>query len=63
MSLFMINGAVAQLNGVTLGAIADRVGMEVLVPGSTLLCSVLLIAMALTVPTLRQLDRAAGIET
>jgi MFS family permease len=26
MSLFMINGAVAQLNGVSLGAIADRVG-------------------------------------
>jgi MFS family permease len=60
MSLFMINGAVAQLNGVTLGAIADRVGMEVLVPGSTLLCSVLLIGMALTVPALRQLDRLSS---
>jgi MFS family permease len=56
MSLFMINGAVAQLNGVSLGAIADRVGMEVLVPGTTLLCSVLLIGMALMVPTLRRLS-------
>jgi predicted MFS family arabinose efflux permease len=57
MSLFMINGAAAQLNGISLGALADWVGMEVLVPGTTLLCSALLIGMALTVPTLRHLDR------
>lgn len=61
MSLFMINGAVAQLNAVTLGAVADGVGIELLLPGATLLCSGILVVLALSVPTLRRLDvRLAG---
>lgn len=57
MSLYMLNQAVSQMNGVSLGAIADRVGMEVLLPGTTILCTSLIILLALFVPTLRQLDK------
>jgi MFS family permease len=61
MSLFMINGAVAQLNAVTLGAVAEGVGIELLLPAATLLCSGILVVLALSVPTLRRLDaRLAG---
>lgn len=60
MSLFMINGAVAQLNAVTLGAIADRIGLELLLPGATLACSGILLALALSVPTLQRLDERAA---
>lgn len=59
MSLFMLNQAVAQMNGVALGAIADAVGIEVLVPATTLLCSGVLLGLALAIPTVRQLDRHA----
>ena len=56
MSLFMINGAIAQMNSLVLGGIADVVGMEVLFPGAALLCSALVATLALSVPTLRRLD-------
>jgi MFS family permease len=56
MSLFMINGAVASMNSLALGGVADLVGMELLLPGSALICSVLVLLLALTVPVLRTLD-------
>jgi MFS family permease len=57
MSLFMLNGAVAQMNALVLGRVADAVGMELMLPGASLLCSLLVGALALLVPTLRRLDR------
>ncbi len=57
MSLYTINSSAAQLNAISLGAIASVVGMEVLLPGTTAMCAGLVIVLALTVPTLRHLDR------
>jgi MFS family permease len=57
MSLYMVNSAGAQLNGMVLGALAGVVGIEVLLPGATIACTLLLILLALAVPTLRRLDR------
>jgi len=56
MSLFMINGAVANMNSLVLGGVADQIGMELLLPGSSLLCSVLVVLLVMTVPVLRRLD-------
>jgi MFS family permease len=55
MSLLTINQAVAQLNGVALGAAAVLVGIEILVPATTLLCSVLVAALILCLPAVRRL--------
>lgn len=63
MSLYMINQSVSQMNGVSLGAIANVVGMEVLVPGTTILCTGAVTFLALSVPTLRQLDRRLAVPT
>lgn len=57
MSVFMLNGAVAQMNSLVLGLIADAVTMEVMVPVATVLSTVLVIILIATVPTLRRLDR------
>lgn len=56
MSLFMINGALAQMNALLLGAVADVVGMEIMLPGAAILCSLLVFLLAVFVPTLRRLD-------
>jgi MFS family permease len=60
MSLFMINMAAAQMNGLVLGAIAERAGLEPLLLGATILCSIVVIALAAAVPTLRRLDRVTS---
>ena len=57
MSLFMLNGALAQVNSVFLGAAADVMGMELLLPAATFVCTLLVVVLALAVPTLRRLDR------
>ena len=56
MSLFMINGALAQMNALALGAVADVVGMEMMLPGAATLCTLLVFLLAVFVPTLRRLD-------
>lgn len=56
MSLFMINGAVANMNSLILGGVADVIGMELLLPGSSLICTVLVALLVMTVPVLRRLD-------
>ena len=56
MSLFMLNGAVAQMNSLALGGVADAVGMTVMLPAAALLCSLMVAVLALGVPTLRRLD-------
>lgn len=60
MSLFMLSGAIAQMNALLLGFGADILGMEPLLIGTTLLCSVLVLGAIVLVPTLRHLDKAAG---
>jgi len=60
MSLFMINMAAAQMNGLVLGAVAERVGLELLLPIATILCSLIVMLLAAAVPTLRHLDRVTS---
>ena len=60
MSLFMLSGAIAQVNALLLGFGADILGMETLLIGTTLVCTVLVAVAVLLVPTLRHLDRATG---
>ncbi len=60
MSLFMLSGAIAQVNALLLGFGADLIGMETLLIGSTILCTVLVAVVIVLVPTLRHLDRATG---
>lgn len=57
MSLFMLSGAVAQMNAMLLGFGADIVGLENLMLASTLTCTILVAVLILTVPKLRKLDR------
>lgn len=57
MSLFTLHFAFAQVNGATLGLIADRTGLDALMLGTTSLCTVSIIAAVILVPGLRQLDR------
>lgn len=61
MSLFMLSGAIAQVNALVLGFIADFLGVVTLVVGATFLCTVLIAVAIVLVPTLRHLDRAADI--
>lgn len=60
MSIFMLSGAVAQINAVLLGFGADVFGMETLLIGATLLCTILVMTVVLLVPSLRHLDRRAN---
>ena len=60
MSLFMLSGAIAQVNALLLGFGADVLGIETLLIGTTLVCTVLVAATVLLVPTLRHLDRATS---
>lgn len=60
MSLFMLSGAIAQVNALLLGFGADLIGIETLLIGSTMLCTVLVAVVIVLVPTLRHLDRATG---
>lgn len=57
MSLFMLNGAIAQMNALALGILADLATLEVLLPATTGLCTVIVTALFLTVPALKQIDR------
>lgn len=59
MSIFMLSGAVAQINAMLLGLGADIIGVEALLIGTTLLCTVLVLIVILLVPSLRHLDRMA----
>lgn len=63
MSLYGLNQSVAQLNGITLGAVAQVMGMAFLLPATTLLCTVVVAALVLTAPGLRRIDaRPSGSE-
>jgi MFS family permease len=57
MSLFALHMAFSQMNGATLGAVADRVGLDVLMPAATILCTAVVALLVLAVPNLRRLDR------
>ena len=58
MSLYGLNQSAAQLNGITLGAIAHVMGMAFLLPATTAVCTALVTALILTAPGLRHLDAA-----
>jgi hypothetical protein len=60
-SLYGLNQSAAQLNSVTLGAAAQLVGIEVLVPAATMLCTGLVTLLVLTAPGLRRLDARTAI--
>jgi predicted MFS family arabinose efflux permease len=57
MSLFALHMALSQMNGATLGAIADSVGLEALMVGTTTVCTAVVAIMVLVLPNLRHLDR------
>jgi MFS family permease len=57
MSIFMLSGAVAQINAILLGFGADIVGIQALLIGTTLLCTIVVLIVVLCVPSLRHLDR------
>lgn len=59
MSLLMLSGAFAQMNAMVLGIGVDVFGLEALFVSTTALCTVLVAAMIIAVPTLRHLDRYA----
>ena len=56
MSLFMISGAIAQMNSLLLGFAADLVGMSVMLPSAGLLCTLAVLLLLMFVPALRNLD-------
>lgn len=58
MSLYGLNQSVAQLNGITLGAVAQVMGMAFLLPATTIVCTVVVVALVLTSPGLRRIDDA-----
>jgi len=57
MSLFTLHFAFSQMNGATLGLIADRVGLGSLMLGTTSLCAAAVVAVVILTPNLRRLDR------
>jgi MFS family permease len=57
MSLFMINGAVAQMHALLLGVGADLWTIEMLLPGTAILCTSLVCALWLTIKPIRNLDK------
>lgn len=57
MSLFALHMALSQMNGATLGAVADGVGLEALMVGTTTMCTAVVGIMVLVLPNLRHLDR------
>jgi MFS family permease len=59
MSLYGLNQSAAQLNGITLGAAAQLVGIEVLLPAATALCTGIVAALVLTAPSLWRPDASA----
>jgi predicted MFS family arabinose efflux permease len=61
MSLYGLNQSAAQLNGITLGAVAEVVGIETLLPAATALCAVIIAALLATAPGLRRLDAPAAL--
>jgi predicted MFS family arabinose efflux permease len=63
MSLFLMNGAAAQLSGLALGGIADLVGMPALMVGATAACTLSVLVLIALVPTLRHIDRLVAERT
>jgi MFS family permease len=57
MSLFTLHFAFSQMNGATLGLVADRVGLDALMLGTTTLCTLSVGLMVVLAPNLRHLDR------
>jgi MFS family permease len=57
MSLFSLHFAFSQINGATLGAVAAAVGLEALMVGTTILCTIVVLVLMLAVPDLRRLAR------
>ncbi len=57
MSILMLSGAIAQTNSLLLGLGAQSFGIEKLLLGSTIFCTLAVAALILLVPTLRRLDR------
>jgi MFS family permease len=57
MSLFALHMAFAQMNGATLGAVADLAGLTALMIGTTSVCTAVVLVMVLAIPNLRRLDR------
>jgi MFS family permease len=57
MSLFTLHFAFSQMNGATLGLVADRIGLDALMLGTTTLCTLAVGLMVVLAPNLRHLDR------
>ena len=62
MSLYGLNQSIAQLNGITLGAVAQLMGMAFLLPATTTLCTVVVAMLVLSAPALRRLDATPAVE-
>jgi MFS family permease len=62
MSLYGLNQSVAQLNGITLGAVAQVMGMAFLLPATAAVCTAIVAGLVLTSASLRRVDAtlAAG---
>jgi MFS family permease len=56
MSLYGLNQSAAQLNSITLGAAAQILGIERVIPAATILCTGIVTALVLTAPSLWRLD-------
>jgi MFS family permease len=57
MSLFGLHFALSQINGATLGAVAETAGLETLMVGTTVSCAVVVTLMVSLLPMLRGIDR------
>lgn len=62
MSLYGLNQSAAQLNGITLGAVAQVMGMAFLLPATAAVCTAIVAGLVLTSSSLRRVDTtlAAG---
>jgi len=56
MSLYGLNQSTAQLNGITLGAVAQVMGMAFLLPATAAVCTAIVAGLVLTSASLRRVD-------
>lgn len=63
MSLYGLNQSAAQLNGITLGAATQILGIELLVPAATTLCTIIVAGLLLTARGLWRLDTLPTVPT
>jgi len=56
MSLYGLNQSAAQLNGITLGAVAQVMGMAFLLPATAAVCTAIVAGLVIATPGLRRLD-------